>query len=256
MATSRGPGGVGGPPKPAPADAPQAEKPAQEAKPVARKPTALPPKIARQLGTATDERGERQKNQDALLGEGRIGEESVTAEELKAMGTLVGARHLMVLLAKKRGEDRAKLLEHVGNQLIEIDEPELVRRLLMEMPDAGRIVDIYPLEVLAYVLERRPDLLLGFSFEQFVLNKEDVEAQIFEVEQVIVLKIPLAMRLRAFALDGGGTPGYCLAPGAPGEYHLEIGEAGTFHLLLRGEVRKRSFVDRLILRVEDRPDSP
>ncbi len=58
------------------------------------------------------------------------------------------------------------------------------------------------------------------------------------------------------ALDGGGTPGYCFAPGAPGEYILELGAAGTFSLLLRGDVRKQSLVDRIVLRVEDTPGDP
>lgn len=207
------------------------------------------------ISDSPEDRQRKQRSQATLLGEGRIGDDTVTAPELAAMGSSVAARHLMVLLAKKRA-DRSAALASVGDLLLELGQPTLVRRLLMELPDAGRIVDIYPLEVLAYVLERRPELLDGFDFAPFVENKAELEAQVFEVEAAIRLRLPLALRLRAFALDGGGTPGYCLAPGAPGEYILELGEAGTFSLLLRGELRKKSLIDRLQIRVVEPPEEP
>ena len=161
----------------------------------------------------------------------------------------------MVLLAKgRRDHPRAEVLARVGELLIELDRPELVRRLLLEMPDAGRITDIYPLEVLAYVLDRRPDLLLGFEYGAIVLNRSVLERSTFRVEAPISLAVPLSLKMRAFALDGGGTPGYCFSPGAPGEYLFEVGEAGTFSLLLRGDVRKISLVDRLMVEVVDPPE--
>lgn len=201
-----------------------------------------------------DERPDQKKQdaQDRLLGEGRIGDESVTAKELSEMGSLVAARHLMVLLAKNRGQkDREAVLAQVGNLLIELERPELVRRLLLEMPDAGRIIDIYPLEVLNYVLRKRGDLLPGFEVGEIVLNKDVLELSTFRVEEPIAVRVPLSLKMRAFALDGGGAPGYCFSPGAPGEYLLELGEAGRFTLILRGDVRKTSLVDTVQIEVED-----
>lgn len=198
---------------------------------------------------------QKQDNQDKLMGEGRIGDESVTSAELAEMGSLVAARHLMVLLAKGRGKrERAEVLGQVGELLIGLDRPDQVRRLLLELPDAGRIVDIYPLEVLIYVLDRRPDLLRGFEYGAIVLNKSALEASTFRVEEPIAVRVPLSLKMRGFALDGGGAPGYCFSPGPPGEYHLEVGEAGRFSLLLRGDVRKVSLVDRLTIAVAEGPE--
>jgi hypothetical protein len=216
---------------------PQSTQPEVPQKFEAPAPLAQPnaPKISR------DDRRDQKKQdaQDRLMGEGRIGDESVTSAELADMGSLVAARHLMVLLAKNRGKKpRVEILGQVGDLLIGLDRPDLVRRLLLEMPDAGRVVDIYPLEVLNYVLERRADLLPGFQYGEIVLNKDELELSTYRVEEPI-------------ALDGGGTPGYCFSPGPPGEYHLEVGEAGQFSMLLRGDVRKISLVDRLTITVED-----
>jgi hypothetical protein len=259
MATRRplGPGEGPGPrirptPQPKTAEAPPAIPAAEPEAPQPARESPLFPAIAR-----GDERRDRQKqdSQDRLMGEGRIGDESVTAKELAEMGSLVAARHLMVLLAKGRGKKpRAEVLGHVGELLIALDRPEVVRRLLLELPDAGRIIDIYPLEVLDYVLARRADLLPGFEYGAIVLNKSELEASTFRVEEPIAVRVPLSLKMRAFALDGGGTPGYCFSPGPPGEYHLEVGDAGRFSLLLRGDVRKISLVDRLIVEVTDPPD--
>jgi hypothetical protein len=202
-----------------------------------------------------DKRESKDRAQKELLGEGRIGDEAVSARELSLMGSLVAARHLMVLLAKKRLDvPRRSVLEHVGDLLIEINQPATVRRLLLEMTDAGRIVDIYPLEVLAYVLEKRPDLLLGIGFGAIVLNKPELESKTFAIEETISIKVPLSLKMRGFALDGGGTPGYCFAPGAPGEYQVELGEAGAWGLILRGDVRKLTLIDRVKIRVGAGPE--
>ncbi len=61
--------------------------------------------------------------------------------------------------------------------------------------------------------------------------------------------------MRAFGLEGGGLPGYCFAPGPPGSYHLEMAEAGNFVLLVRGDIRKTSYVDRVALSIVEPPNS-
>jgi hypothetical protein len=203
-----------------------------------------------------DDRQKRRENERAI-GEERIGDASVTAPELMRMGSWIGARHLMVLLAKLRKDrPRAAVIAHVGDLLIETAEPAIVRRLLLEMTDAGRIVDVYPLEVLAYVLERRADLVEGFAFGRVILNKEALESTPFSVDDTIILKVPLSLKMRQFGLEDTGTPGYWFAPGPPGEYHFEVGQGGTFRVIVRGDIRKESLVDRVAIRVEDPPEPP
>ena len=203
-----------------------------------------------------DKRREQHEEAAAQLsGEGRIGDPSLTAEEFAALGTLVAARHVMALLARKRRDtERGALLAEVGDLLLAQKDPVSIRRILLQMGDVGSIVDIYPLEVLDYVLQKRPAVLPGFEYGPIILNKTELEARTFAVEEVIRIKVPLSLRMRAFALEGGGEPGYCFAPGPPAEYHLEVASPGDFRVLVRGEIRKKSLVDRAILRIAEGPD--
>ena len=58
------------------------------------------------------------------------------------------------------------------------------------------------LEVLAYVIEKRPDLLEGFQLGAIVLNKRELEAEPFRVEQLISIKVPLSLKMRGFLALG------------------------------------------------------
>lgn len=226
------------------------EAPAEEAP----RPLGVP--LGRRIpDDASDRRKERDEAAQDLTGEGRIGDPDLSAEAFAQLGTLVAARHLMALLARKRRDvPRAALLDEVGELLLAQPNSEAIRRILLQMGEVGRIVDIYPLEVLDWVLARRPALLRGFSYGDVILNKAELEARTFEVEEVIRIKVPLSLKMRAFALEGGGEPGYCFAPGPPAEYHLEIGEAGRYTILVRGDVRRNSLLDRAILSIEEGPD--
>jgi hypothetical protein len=238
----RGPKGTDPPPP-----LPQATEPERPA-PTSTMPLAPRPR--------DDQR--RQQHEEAaaqLSGEGRIGDPSLTPEEFASLGTLVAARHVMALLARKRRDvARASLLAEVGDLLLAQKDAVAIRRILLQMGEVGSIVDIYPLEVLDYVLQKRPGVLPGFAYGAVILNKIELEAETFAVEELIRIKVPLSLRMRAFALEGGGDPGYCFAPGPPAEYHLEVASPGDFRVLVRGEIRKKSLLDRVILRIAEGPD--
>ena len=119
------------------------------------------------------------------------------------------------------------------------------------MPTVAPTVDIYPLEVMVYVLDHRPDLLDDVELQPFIRNRQELESKVFDVEDEIQLRMPLNLKMRGFALDGGGSPGYCFAPGGPGEYILEVGDSGRFTLLMRAERRRQSLIDRIAITVEE-----
>jgi hypothetical protein len=207
------------------------------------------------LDRALDGRAGRPQAEDpgAL---GRVGDEHVPASVVAAWSDHLVAEHLMILLARLRGElDREEVVRDVGDRLIAIDDRFRLRKILNAMPDAGRIVDVYPLELATYVLERRPELLDDAQLHPFVRNREAVESTVHRVEEPISIRLPVALKLKMFALEGGGSPGYFLYPGAPDEYRLELGDAGEFRLLLRGDVRRQWWIDRLTIRVEDEPEA-
>ena len=190
-----------------------------------------------------------------LTGEARIGDPTVSAAELRSMGNLVATRHLLALLARRRADlSRDAVIDEVAGLLAALDEGPYARRLLLQMAEVGRIVDIYPLEVTVRIMERHPAMLPRMEFGPVVLNHDEIEARRWPVGEVVPLKVPLNLKMKAFALDGGGTPGYALAPGPPATYHLEFGASGTYSLLFRGEVRKVSRIGRLTVRVEDPPE--
>ncbi len=218
-------------------------------------PAPAPAKRPREVEPSPDRRRQQDEAAAELSAEGRIGDPSLPPEAFRSMGTLVSARHLMALLARKRPDvARAALLAEVGDLLLAEKDPTAIRRILLQMGEVGRIVDIYPLEVLDYVLHARPAALPGFSYGPVILNKVELESRTFGVEELIRIKVPLSLRMRGFALEGGGAPGYCFAPGGLAEYHLELAAPGAFPILVRGEIRKKSLIDRAILTIEDRPD--
>ena len=224
--------------KPAPAPAPQSRA-----------------AFGKLLDNRRDPRGGAQ-DPEVVSGRALIGDESLDAQGVGGMSVLHAAEHVMILLSRKRAKhERDEALAVVGDLILGLEQPAFAKKVLLGLGEVGRIVDIYPLEVLAYVMARRPALAEGIRFEPFVKNRSALESAVHVVESPIAIQIPLPMKMRAFALSGGGSPGYCFTPGAPGEYHLELGEAGQFTLLLRGEVHKAGLVDRLKLRVTDEPGS-
>ena len=187
---------------------------------------------------------------------GQIGNPDLDLPALRGLSNQLLAEHLMILLANKRSKQtRAKVVGDIGELIIQLNQRDRINKLLALMPQVGRIVDIYPLEVLVYLLERAPDLLSKHDFEPFVRNRDTLLARSFGVGEEIEIKVPLALKMRAFALDGGGNPGYSFAPGPPGVYFVEFGQAGCYPLLLRGEIRRQSHVDRLTLQIHDQSDS-
>lgn len=183
----------------------------------------------------------------------RLGDESLDAAGLSGFSTLLAAEHLMILLAKKRGRlERSAILKGVGDLLLAHERPEQVKRILLALAEVGRIVDIYPLEVMAYCLEQRASILEGVRFGELVRNKTELESARHGTGDPIRLELPLAAKLKAMALEGGGVPGYHLYPGALAEYFIELGEPGRWTVLLRAEMHQELVIDRVTLDLVDR----
>ena len=204
---------------------------------------------SKQKGNSDSHAGEE------ALTEGRVGADDVTPDELREMGSMMACRHLMARLAKgSKDRPRGEVIREVAELLLRMEDVAHARRLLLQMAEAGRIVDIYPLEVMTYLVETHPGILSCVAMGSIVLNKPELEDRAFEVEEIIQIRAPLALRMRAFAIEEGKSPGYCFAPGPPGSYHLELAQAGVFTLQVRGEIRRKSLIDRVTLKVVDRPE--
>lgn len=266
--------GAAAPPTNAPTSAPSAPvRPgAQPQIPVVRgrgQPGALPPAaggatsararvLGRSAGRSGTPPGEAAGDApDVVSPRARIGDPTLDAETFAGLSVLLAAEHLDVLMARRRGSvAREALIAEAGDLLLTTEDPAFVRRVLAVLAEQERIHDVYPLEVLAYALERRPDLVDTHRFTPFVLNRAALTATVYRVEEPIRLQIPLSATMKALALEGGGAPGYHLYPGAPAEYVIELGAAGRFSFLLRAEVRRESVIDRITITVEDEAEEP
>ena len=209
---------------------------------------AIRPKFSAMLAPR---QGEQDQDAPAVPLADRVGDPTVTADELGRMGNVIATRHLLTLLMRRRADlRRNEVIEEVTRLLMDLNDGPLARRLLLQMTEIERIIDIYPLEVIVRMMERAPNILPRFEFGPVVLNADELTARTWPVGEVVPLRVPLNMRLKGFALSGGGTPGYTLAPGPLATYWLEMGAPGSYSLLFRGEVRRTYRVDRLELRFE------
>jgi hypothetical protein len=207
-------------------------------------------------------RGERRRgapsSDDVEIAAGpraHVGDPDADREAFAAMSPLLAAEHITLVMARRRSVvAREELLSAAGDLLLSTEDADFVRRVLIILGEQTRVLDVYPLEVLAYCLERRPDLVNTHRFTPFVLNRTELASGRFVVEAPIRIALPLSATMRAMALVGGGAPGYHLYPGGPTEYLLEMGAAGTFSVLLRAEVRRESVVDRITVTVVDDQD--
>ena len=183
-----------------------------------------------------------------LFDDSFLGDPTIPAEELKGYSKFLIARHLLVLLARDRNQvSQAERLQGAATLLFQLGDPDLSLSVLKQMGELGRVVDVYPLEILVCMAKERPGYFSSVDFEEFVLNKEAIENRAHEVGALIELAVPLAVKVRAFAVEGGVQPGYALLPGRPGTYVLEVWSSGNFDLLLLGLLRKRLLVDRVQL---------
>ena len=178
-----------------------------------------------------------------------LGDPTLSAGSLAERSNLFIARHLMALMARPTSRPRDDVIKHAADLLFGLEDPSRVRKVLGALPDVAPIVDIYPLEVMTHMVDARPGYLGRIDWGPVVLNKAELEKRTFEVGTIAVLRMPLAARLRAFALEGGGSPGYALAPGPPARYLLEVHAPGSFSWLFRADVRREGRLDRLTLQI-------
>ncbi|MEO1336381.1 MAG: hypothetical protein AAFV29_12095, partial [Myxococcota bacterium] len=133
-----------------PQEAPSAQiDPVQQPEPpsgLARQPSSQPAFARPSSGEPTFAR--QSSSEPTVSGEDRIGDPTVDAATLRRMGNLVATRHLMTLLASRRHAlGRDGTVEAVARLLLDLEDPAFARRVLLQMGEIGRIIDIYPLEV-------------------------------------------------------------------------------------------------------------
>ncbi|MBI2375462.1 MAG: hypothetical protein HYV07_15810 [Deltaproteobacteria bacterium] len=174
----------------------------------------------------------------------------------RALGAPIAfAKHAMILSEAFRyttGATRAEALEYLASLFSSSADRSFARAALREFGPGTGIVDIYPLEVVELLLETHPGFLPKIGFGKvFPQAGQRERPLVTDTATPVELEHPPGLRIRRFALKGGGCPGYVFEP-SPTEnrYRLTIQSAGSFDLLVSGVVRSgHTIVQRVYLRV-------
>lgn len=174
------------------------------------------------------------------------------------------AKHAMLIAEAFRastGATRAEGIDYLARLMLAPSDRALARSAFRELGPATGIVDLYPLEVLAHAVETYPGHLPKAGFGSLVRNGGERRRELVtDTRTPIELEYSPDLRIRAFALVGGGRPGYRLDPGdAPGTHLLSFDSPGRFEILISGATRAGyTIIDRLWATVhrakgDDRP---
>ena len=159
------------------------------------------------------------------------------------------AQHAMLLAQEqiKQGMPREQAVEYLGSLYTEVTDRAYANKALRQFGASTGILDIYPLEVMGHLMKFVPNFLRKVELGSF-FSQDAAEKTLKAVSGTpIVLEYEPSLRIRGFAIKGGGQPGYMFEPvDPPGTYHL------TFPV--RGHLRGCDLRARQEGQLDDRRD--
>ena len=143
------------------------------------------------------------------------------------------AQHAMLLAQQDldAGTSRAEAIHYLASLYARVGDRAYANKALREFGPATGILDVYPLEVTAHLLEHVPGFCQKISTGKVFTSS--VGAYEAEAGDPIRLEYPADLRIRGFAIKGGQRPGYLLEPvDPPGTYTLVFLSPGEFEVLV------------------------
>jgi hypothetical protein len=207
------------------------------------------------LAGSIGEHGVSLEERRAFVGDPRLTDPLSIKEALCA--PVAYAKHCLILAEAFRattGATRAETVAYLARMFSGLGDRAFARQALKELGPATGIIDIYPLEVIEHCIETYPGLLLKAGFGTLFVRPRkrslDLEAGVPET-----LEYPAGLKIRGFAIKGGGVPGYRFEPDArEGAYTLMIFAPGRYRLLISAITRSgHTVVDRFDAVVRDGP---
>lgn len=166
------------------------------------------------------------------------------------------ARHLNVLARRLTDgrEGRPAAVRAIADTILELG-PVFGRRVLSSFQAGVGIGEVYPLEVLEDIVLRSPRFVPHVKLAPFLQTPPRVQGT--EGEPLEVRCDP-ALKITAFALKGGGYPGYAFEPAPePGCFSLLVDTAGRYQLLLLGvDAQKNEALQELRVHVKPAGKTP
>lgn len=172
---------------------------------------------------------------------------------------LAYAKHAMILAEAFRrttGATRGEAIEYLARMFIAPSDRSFGRLAIKEFGPSSGILDIYPLEVMEHVLDRYPGFLPKVGYGRLFANVPAVEEETIytDTRTPVMLEYSVELKIRAFAISGGGRPGYLLEPDLElGKYRLHIYTSGKYRILISA-INEHGYttIDRLRILVRPR----
>jgi hypothetical protein len=172
----------------------------------------------------------------------------LTLTDPREMRRLLGAsarfaQHAMLLGEQKRAEGatREQALEFMAGLYRSCGDNAYANKALREFGPATGIVDLYPLELVDHILATTPSFLVKTSRGSFFVKTTPVITGV--AGAVIPLEYPADLRIKGFAMKGGGRVGYTFEPkDPPGTYHLKFDTPGVFEILVSASTKERALM--------------
>lgn len=157
------------------------------------------------------------------------------AREVEALGVTRATAHVVRLFDAwtLEGVSHPDAVGRMATFLAEFQSTTSIKKVLAEL-ESKPIRDIYPLEILMNLLESRPELLPGVRKGAVLGNAGELaEGRKMLAGVPCSIDVPRDVRLKSFALLGGGRPGYEFAPATDeGKYTLLVDTPGRFTFAL------------------------
>jgi hypothetical protein len=157
------------------------------------------------------------------------------------------AQHAMLLAESKRedGMDRASSIRFLASLYLGCADREYAQRALRDFGCATGIIDLYPLEVVDEILRTARSFLVGTRRSSFFALGLARPLEM-RVDEPLVLHHDPSLKMRGFAIKGGGRIGYMFEPiDPPGTYRLSIGSPGRYTLFVSAVREALTLVDVL-----------
>lgn len=179
------------------------------------------------------------------------------ADIQRRLGSPLGyAKHVMILAEAFRqatGASRQEAVDYLAAMFCAAPDHAFGRLALKAFGPPTGILDIYPLEVIECILSKYPAFLPKAGFGRLFADvpRGEHRALVLIAGEPTELRYPAGMKIRGFALRGGGRPGYRFEPAEDDDaYTLRIDAGGTYTVLVSGLLRSGyTVVDRIEVEV-------
>ena len=147
------------------------------------------------------------------------------------------AKHVMILaeaFRKNTGATRKEAISYMASMFLSLTDTRFGWSALKEFGHGTGIIDIYPLEVIEEVMKKYPGHLPKISFGRiFATSEKEDDVLRTDTDTPLMLTYPEELKIRSFALKGGGVPGYTFEPAKDnGTYKLHFRAPGRFNILI------------------------